>query len=197
MRSFLRILVSLAAFGMLPACLGGGGSGDDTTNTVERTLEAAQILSNEELQNFIVTGTLTTDFSSTLPAIYNGHAVVDFYDDSATIRDRLRADLLLTATFSDSTITGFFLNPTLQKAGQDSPEPLDGYAFIIPITGFDDTGFKGDFSITRGSEGTFDLSYKGSLYGPNAESVAGVISGTAELDGSRIARGWFGGDQSE
>ena len=198
MRSTFRIFVVFTAFGALSACM-GGGSGGGTTDTVEHSLEAARIIGAKDLQGFVVAGTPTADFSSfrAVSADYNGRAVIDLYEDPATGPDRLRADLMLTASFSDSTIAGLLRNSTLQKAGQDSPEDFGGFTALMPVTGFGDTGFEGAFMVLLpSSEASFDLSYEGAFYGPNAESVAGLISGTAEIDGSRIATGWFGGDQN-
>lgn len=81
----------------------------------------------------------------------------------------------------------------------DGSVDLSATLGAAPITA--DGGFTGTFSVT-GTElaGTLDASHKGSFYGPAAEDVAGVITGTytaspGQSPGPVI--GWFSARQAE
>ena len=158
-------------------------------------------------RGFVVVGTPTAGFGDVRDetATYNGRTVIEAYraegyEGVDKSMDRFRGDATLTARFASSTISGRLDNFTRQRPGQDNREPVPALRLTLPESRFDaTTGFSGDLQVSGLDEGdTADLSYAGSFYGPDADSVAGTISGRGAQNGvAWTAIGWFGADKDE
>ena len=111
---------------------------------------------------------------------YDGEAVVDLSRDGATSiwnRDYVRLksqNARLVANFDDGTISGQFTN----WERKDIDDDID-ITFTLPTTRITADGFTGKFNVSGTDvNGKFDVSYEGSFMGPEAQNVAGVMSGT-------------------
>jgi len=159
------------------------------------------------LRGFVVVGNPTRDLSELgdVTATYEGRGRIDLYvaegyQGSSNSRATWRSDLTMVANFGDSTISGRLEgNAEYRETAADEYEPDDGVV-ILSETSFTNAGFEGALDMSE-----FDLepderftgSYEGSFYGPEANSVAGTISGyyedTEEEGGTAI--GHFGADK--
>ena len=138
-------------------------------------------------------------------ATYDGdvQAKIDVYqgDASATwsrYRDHFFSDNgSLAADFDTGTISGQFTN--WMRDIDNGEESVDFTATLesAPITA---DGFTGALILTGADlDGEANASYEGSFYGPEAENVAGVFSGTytspGEAPGAMI--GYFAAEQGD
>ncbi len=188
------------------------GSGNDDYYEVFYTGFASE---GRELRGFAVVGNPTADFSSMAgTATYDGgFAQIDMYaaegyEGTSTSRDRLRSEnVMLTADFSDSTISGRIHDFRFRGAGDDDYVALSGDDAILLTmlaTKFTNRGFAGKFTVS--GLDTFesaDIGYDGSFFGPGAETVAGTISGTGQFGdtasdvGPANIIGWFAAAKPE
>ena len=124
-----------------------------------------------------LTGTATYDgdvqakfeiFESNAPGISSRYYDHYFSDDGQLVAD-----------FDAGTISGRFTDWRRDSRARDEDGvDVDMTATLsaAPITA---DGFNGTFSVSGSAvEGAMNASYEGSFYGPEAENVAGVISGT-------------------
>ena len=141
-------------------------------------------------------------------ATYAGYMQADDWsqaDSSSVVRYRLRGDLSLTADFDASTLEGGVTN--LRKRWRE-PRPrvwfdlpgttsfnisdgqiVDGQ-FTATLTGVDTNESAPLHESVRGYEGDV----LGEFYGPAAEEVAGVVSGTRDAD-LRVMAGTMRGEK--
>ena len=167
------------------------------------------VLSYEEerISGFAVVGN-ATDLNATTQAgtasYTGGDAVVrgtsaDFNDSDNPRRrfDFRRGRPQLTANFDTSMISG-----TIDgfRDYEQEGDPFVDWFLTIPQTPFGNDGFSGEFAVHDLDPGeSASLTYEGSFFGPEADRVAGAISGTVtSSDGSPyVAYGHFHADKSE
>lgn len=125
------------------------------------------------------------------------NAQIELYDSGIpTIwsRNRTRywsSDGQLTADFDAGTVTAQFDEWSSDSLERDENGNWPGVDLSVtfeaaPIT---DDGFTGAVAVSGSAFGDgdyqFDVQYQGSFYGPDAEDVAGVMSGTYQLGAQR------------
>ncbi|MYK32730.1 MAG: transferrin-binding protein-like solute binding protein [Boseongicola sp. SB0670_bin_30] len=146
---------------------------------------------NEFGGSVLVIGHPTLDFGGMgdANATYGG-GVGTIIMDNGNGRDVWDSLAVLTADFANSTISGRLYGFVGTYPDYNSPPPFD--VLTLPPTRFTTEGFSGQFEPSCLEAGDhFTASYEGSLYGPNADSVAGTIIGTGVFNGVRV-RAWGG-----
>lgn len=147
---------------------------------------------DERINGFAVVGS-ATDWNATTQtgtASYTGgDAVVrgisaDFNDGDNPNRrlDFRRGRPQLIANFDTSMISG-----TIDgfRDYEEEGEPFVDWYLTIPQTPFGSDGFSGDFAVhDLEPDVSASVTYEGSFFGPDADNVAGTISGTATAGGS-------------
>lgn len=146
----------------------------------------------ERINGFAVVGN-ATDWNAATEAgtasYTGGNAVVrgtsaDFNDGDNPNRrlDFRRGRPQLIANFDTSMISG-----TIDgfRDYEEEGEPFVDWYLTIPQTPFGSDGFSGDFAVHDLEPDTSaSVAYEASFFGPDADNVAGTISGTATAGGS-------------
>ena len=107
-------------------------------------------------------------------------------------REIYYGDTALVADFTNQTLSGRLFN-----FEDEDGEPWSAFVMSMPETRFTSEGFSGHFDVSGLQSGVSALAYDGSLYGPEAQEVGGVISGTAvgQNGVSYLATGMFAGSR--
>lgn len=146
-------------------------------------------------QGFAVVGTETLDAAlDTLPtAHYRGDArfniaPVTGWVDGGTSRTRINGGVSMTADFAGGTISGNIDNLSVRAPGTnwDDREAIGGAIAMNPAS-FDVNGFQGHLvpnDVLKAEGIEMEATYSGAFYGPEANEVAGTMSGTGSLDGT-------------
>lgn len=153
--------------------------------------------SDTALLGYAIIGTETGagDLPSTGTAELDGYAVIGLFPEEnlanfASARERLRADVEITADFANDTLSGEMTNLVLQSTPNDGDVRTD-IAGVITMeeTSLNANGFEG--RLTMDAAGLADASnitdanvgtYGGTFYGEDAEQAAGTISTRFEND---------------
>ena len=154
-----------------------------------------------DLAGFAIVGTETrNDVLAGLPtATYTGRARVNVYPETgfvnnSTSRTVQQGDLSMTANFGEGTIDGTIDNIQRRPAGSDTFDPVTG-SLVMEKTQFDVNGFSGNVAagpgyVSESPELLANTDYSGAFYGPEADQVAGTISGSGN---GANAVGYFNG----
>ena len=150
------------------------------------------------MRSFAAIGGETTDAflaQTTGTATYDGFGRFDLYladsgDDDSGPRNRLRGAVSMTADFDAGNISGTMDDLTLQRVGASERDDLAGEV-NFDAAAFEVNTFVGSVSgntdlAEAGLTLNDDAEYNGAFFGPNAEEVHGVVSGTGVLDGEDI-----------
>jgi hypothetical protein len=149
-------------------------------------------------RTFAAIGGETTDLAlanMTGSATYLGNGRIDLYptDDfinSGASRNRLRGDVTMTANFDAGEISGVMNNLTLQVPESSERAAFDGQIDLNTgsfVTNTFSGTVTGDAALSdAGLALNEDGAYNGAFFGPDADEVHGVISGTGALNGTNV-----------
>ena len=102
-------------------------------------------------------------------------------------------DTALVADFTNQTLSGRLFN-----FEDEDGELWSAFKLEMPETTFNTEGFSGHFDVSGVRSGVSSLAYEGSFYGPEAQEIGGVISGTVVGGGNStifLTTGMFAGTQ--
>ena len=155
---------------------------DYTYLSVVSTGRNVTALADQETHGFAAIGLPTASFDN-LPsrATYRSNTgpqapygtFIHFRSDNGSRGTRLWGDTELVADFTTQTLSGRLFDFV------DKDDDAWDLILAVPETPFTSGGFSGHFDVSGFQSRTALLAYEGSLYGPEAQEIGGVISGTA------------------